>query len=273
MRVHHAKYSVAVALLILSSLASNVAFGQDQTAHGNGSSPSPDSQPIVVELFTSEGCSSCPPADAFLQRLDKLQPVAGAQLIVLSEHVTYWDHEGWKDPYSSEALTQRQQDYERALQLATPYTPQVIVDGISEIKLSDPKQIEAVFQRDMTAPKVPVHIRSVTEDPANPELLRAHVEVGPTTSRRKIELYLAVALDHVDSQILHGENGGRHLSHVAVVSEIERVAKLSQGGSFADDVSILLKNGVKANNCRVVAFVQESGQGKLVGAALWKAAP
>jgi hypothetical protein len=228
--------------------------------------------PVLLELFTSEGCSSCPPADLFLQKLDTTQPIAGAQLIVLSEHVTYWDQDGWKDPNSSASLTERQSSYETALGVKELHTPQMIVDGAQEMLIADGRVIRDTLQKAATIPKVSVRIGEVTVDPANPALLRAHIETDVNSEKHGADVYVAVALDHVESQVLRGENGGQHLVHVAVVQELTKVGKLPKGKSFAQDIQLKLKPGTDPKSLRLVALVQESGPGKVLGAALKKPA-
>ena len=231
---------------------------------------STNAHPVLVELFTSEGCSSCPPADEFVQKLDTLQPVPGAQLIILSEHVDYWDHDGWRDPNSSHALTERQDAYVHALGQSTPHTPEIIVDGTKELKISDAHDVETVFQQAAATVKIPVHIIGVTLNKDAPNTLRAHVDADASADEHSADLFLAVALDHVDSQVLRGENGGRHLTHVAVVQQIAKIGKLNKGKTFAEDVQLKLKAATNLDQIRVVAFAQESGPGKLHGAAMWK---
>src|SRR5437773_3318540 len=117
-----------------------------------------ESLAVLLELFTSEGCSSCPPADALLERLDRTQPVAGAQIIVLSEHVDYWNHIGWADPYSSPAFSARQQQYARRFRTQEPYTPQMVVDGRTEFVGSDTRSAESAVRDALRQPKVAIHI-------------------------------------------------------------------------------------------------------------------
>lgn len=244
--------------------------GDSKTAAARAAST--DVHPILVELFTSEGCSSCPPADALLQKMDTLQPVSGAQLIVLSEHVDYWDHDGWKDPHSSSALTERQSAYVRALGLESPFTPQLIVDGTSQVRANDLQQLSKVFQEATAAPKVPVRIDDVSIDAGNPSVLRTRIEADGSSDTHNADVFVAVALDHVESQVLRGENGGRHLTHVAVVLQLTKIGKLPKGKSFDGTVQLKLKPGTDPKNLRIVAFVQEPGPGRLLGATLRKPA-
>lgn len=230
-----------------------------------------DTHPVLVELFTSEGCSSCPPADALIERMDTSQPVPGAQLIVLSEHVDYWDHDGWKDPNSSAALTQRQADYVRVLGLKTAYTPQMVVDGTEELRANNAQEVSKVFHDVLPVPKVPVRIGELSVG-GNPSVLQTRIEADGETEKHDADVYVAIALDRVESQVLHGENGGRHLTHVAVVRQLVKVGKLSKGKSFGETVRLKLDPGMDGKNIRVIAFVQESGPGKVVGAAVRKSA-
>jgi hypothetical protein len=224
--------------------------------------------PILVELFTSEGCSSCPPADALLQKMDAFQPVPGAQLIVLSEHVDYWDQEGWKDQYSSHELTNRQKSYVSELGLATAYTPQIIVDGTAELHANDPQQVQSAFEKALKDAKIPISLDSVKfEGSQEAAVVRGHLQVDAGSENHNADIYIAVALNHAESQVLRGENQGQRLTHVAVVQEMVKVGKVQKKGSFSQDFQVKLKPGTKPGEVRIIAFVQEPGSGKVVGAA------
>ena len=266
------RLSLCTILLCVAWTGRSVGHGQSLPSAKGAVTPDAGSRrPVVVELFTSEGCSSCPPADEFVRKLDTLQPVTGVQFIVLSEHVDYWDHDGWRDPNSSAALTERQVEYKRSLGLGGPYTPQLIVDGTKELRFADPQQLETTFQQAAATPKVAVRIGAVNLDSATPAVLRAHVEADDDSEKHSADVFVAVALDHVESQVLKGENGGRHLTHVAVVQQIAKVGRVQKGKNFSGDVQLKLKPGTDPKNIRLVAFLQEPGPGKLLGAALWEA--
>jgi len=220
-----------------------------------------------VELFTSEGCSSCPPADAFLQQLDT-QPFPGAHLIVLSEHVDYWNHIGWTDPYSSGAYSQRQSAYGDRFRLDSVYTPQMVVDGTEEFAGNNSGEARKVFHQAIAAEKISVRISGATLQTG---VLRAHVETGPFSApERQADVFFVVALNHAESRVARGENAGRLLTHVAVVRNLVKVGRMEFGKAFSQDVSLKLQPGVEARSLRVIAFVQEPGPGHVLGAALEK---
>jgi hypothetical protein len=223
--------------------------------------------PVLVELFTSEGCSSCPPADAFLQRLDQ-QPIAGEEMIVLSEHVDYWNHIGWSDPYSARFYSDRQGTYARRLGLDSVYTPQMVVDGTSQFTGSDRALADKAFGKALSKSKIAVQLSSVSL--GIPNVLQAHLETGALQASfglPEAEVYVAVALNRAESQVSHGENAGRTLSHVAVVRSMVKVGSFRQGQGFTKDVELKLEPGSDPRNLRLIAFVQEPGQGRVIGAA------
>ena len=260
------------ALLLAGLLIQPVLAQSSQLENKSAAEASPAAVPVVIELFTSEGCSSCPPADGILQRLDEFQPIPGAQLIVLSEHVTYWDQDGWKDPNSSPVFTDRQNAYEPLLKEKEPFTPQFVIDGAHEVLINKVQEMEAIINQEKSSPKVGVRVGEIAIDQGNPGQVKTHVEADANSGKKNADVFVAVALDHVESQVLRGENGGKHLIHVAVVQDLTKVGKLPKGKSFAQDVTLKLKPGVDPKNVRVIAFVQESGPGVLLGAAMRKSA-
>jgi hypothetical protein len=204
--------------------------------------------------------------------MDGSQPVSGARLIVLSEHVDYWNRDGWKDPYSSALFTERQNAYVQSLKLSQAYTPQIIVDGAAELRLGDPQAVPMVQKR-ASDPKIPVRINSVSVefDGTTPRILKTRVEADGASAERSADVYVAIALDHVESDVLRGENSGRKLTHVAVVQSLTKIGRLKKRSSFGQDFQMKLKPGDNPSNLRIVAFVQEPGPGKVIGVAMQKA--
>ena len=225
--------------------------------------------PVLLELFTSEGCSSCPPVDVWAERLDHFQPVAGAEIIVLSEHVNYWDHDGWKDPFSSDQLTERQSEYERMLGQGGVYTPQVILNGADVVNMANSaQQIKQTFDKAASLATVPVRISGVALAAGDPGSLTGRVAVDATAEKHGGDVWVAVALNRTMTDVLAGENDGRKLTNVAVVKDLVKVGKLEKGKSFEDPFTIKLWPGADAANLRVVAFVQQSEEGHVLGAAM-----
>ena len=219
------------------------------------------STPVVVELFTSEGCSSCPPADALLRAMDSAQGIPGAHLIVIEEHVDYWDDQGWKDPFSSHEITLRQVDYAERLHVREPYTPEMVVDGAYEFTGNNRMLAVEALRKAVALPTVSVRISSIAIKNGQ---LQAHIETDSVPE--KADVMVALVLDHAESQVMRGENGGHHLEHVAVLTNLAKVGKAEKGRPFSKDISLGSKS--LAQPCRLITFLQEAGQGNIVGAAV-----
>ncbi|MFP5234785.1 MAG: DUF1223 domain-containing protein [Acidobacteriota bacterium] len=222
--------------------------------------------PIVVELFTSQGCSSCPPADEWLAKIDRAQPIPGAELIVMSEHVDYWDHDGWRDPYSSAALTARQAAYVANLHIDGPYTPDVVLDGMRDVPLSNPQAVAAAFRASSHAvPGASVQMQRERSD-------QIHLKVTPLIARLKADVFVVEALERAETNVGAGENKGHSLTDVAVVQSMVKVGSLHPGEPLEQTVQLKPVRGESAAHLRIIVLVQQKQMGRIVGAAMLKPA-
>ena len=226
--------------------------------------------PVVVELFTSEGCSSCPPADALLARLAE-EPLDGnVQLIALEEHVDYWNDLGWADPFSSRDWTSRQYVYSGALGNGNPYTPQMVVDGTVEFVGSHTQKARETILKAASKTKIPVTLEQGNVNKAGTENFSVKVgKLEGTAKRDAAEVWLAVTETGLHSAVTRGENAGEELHHAAVVRSMRKIGEAKGDGetSFAGDASVPLQREWKRENLRAVFFVQEKKSRRILGAA------
>ncbi len=226
--------------------------------------------PVLLELFTSEGCSSCPPANRLLEVLEQKQPIAGAELIVLSEHVDYWDRLGWKDPFSSSVYTARQQEYSNRLHGEGVYTPQLVVDGRFGFVGSDGHQASSAIQKAIRDSKIPISISNASRNGSH---VTAHIEVPGIDQSFKGgrgTLFVAVADNRAESQVARGENAGRSLAHVGVTRVLKQVGTIDLGAATATDVTLAIQPGAGVNGARLVVFIQDVPTGRVVAVAAQK---
>lgn len=225
---------------------------------------------VVVELFTSESCSSCPPADDLLGRL-RGAPAGGAEVIPLEFHVDYWNHLGWQDRFSSSAFTSRQEMYATRFRLDGPYTPQMVVDGGQEFIGSSSREAREAIARAVVRPE-------------EAEVQLSFSAAGKLSVRVKGlipgaagEVMLAVTEDNLSTSVGGGENSGHVLHHAAVVRELRTLGQLGQlkDGHFETEAAILPARDWKLNDLRVVVFVQPASRNAMEGAASlpWPSVP
>jgi hypothetical protein len=213
--------------------------------------------PIVVELFTSEGCSSCPPADRLLADLQK-QSRPDAELIVLSEHVDYWDSQGWKDPFSARQFSDRQAQYAQNQMSDEVYTPQMFVDGHKGFAGSDSGFAVSEIRHAAKATKTDVRVELL-------DSAAGSMRFGITTgSAKEADLMLAITEDGLESKVVRGENRGRFLAHTGVVRLLKKVGSSASKESSVE-VTVNLNPAWKRERLRAVAFLQRPS-GLIIGA-------
>ena len=245
-----------------------------RTARGPSSPPVAPTErvPVVVELFTSEGCSSCPPADDALTKLASTQPVPGAEIIALGEHVDYWDRLGWRDPFSSAAFSARQSEYAaKAFHSGNIYTPQMVVNGREEFVGSDYRAATSAIARAVrpvrTALRISLEVERSPSGASASVLARVDVPEG-TSLTGAADVFLAVTEDGLVTKVQRGENGGRLLRHSAVVRSLTRVGTVPTGSEPWSATSTLrLSSDWNLDRSRIVAFAQDQATRKILGAA------
>ena len=215
---------------------------------------------LVAELFTSEGCSSCPPADETLARLAEEAP-PGVELIALGLHVDYWDDLGWKDPYSRAEYTTRQSEYQRALGQRSSYTPQLVVNGSHQALGSVLYEVTRALS---AASEEPAQRLGVVVTRPDERALRAEVSI-PEGLREEgpASLWIALTERNLESQVTRGENRGKRLHHAPTVRTLRRVPRGGAGGT----VTLTLEPTWRGENVRVVAILQRDDTRRIIGAA------
>lgn len=237
-------------LIGLLSLAALIIAGFARPA-----SARPISGFAVIELFTSEGCSSCPPADKALAQVAGEYP---DQVYVLGFHVDYWNRLGWKDVYSASGYTQRQKEYASLFKLQSIYTPEAVVNGRKEFVGSDQHLLQSSIKEELAA----TTNRSLGLAATAPSAKKVILKYVVTSADAGAILQVALVQSRASSQVLGGENQGLQLQHINVVRDFRSLPARS---GLSGNTELTIPDGLSAKDCKVIAFLQDK-DGHITGA-------
>ncbi|HEX6199830.1 MAG TPA: DUF1223 domain-containing protein, partial [Thermoanaerobaculia bacterium] len=264
----------ALSAALLAVTLACCAPGTPLDARADESAPSADEAgaegPVLVELFTSQGCSSCPPADRLLTELGSDRRLAN-RVLPLAYHVDYWNHIGWTDPFSAEAWSVRQRRYARAWESRRVYTPQLVVDGRKDVVGSRKGDVYDLVREALDRPdaaRVAVRLSPGSE----PTDLRATVTaemLSTPEGQGPLDLMVALYEKDLTTSVERGENADRTLHNDYVVRRLERAGELAArvGASLEEEVAFELDPAWKVRDLGVVAFVQDPETRAVHGAA------
>jgi len=243
-------------LVVLCAVTSSVKAQSPQEAQKPGFA--------VVELFTSQGCSSCPPADDFLRRLNQLANEEELAIIPLSFHVDYWNRLGWKDPFSKAEYSNRQRQYAAHWNSRRIYTPQMVVNGAKEFVGSNQNTGADIISSALDQrPRVAIKILNTQVSRGS---LNVTYQVDGTNEGDRI--HFALVQNPKVTQVRRGENSGRKLAQVNVVRAFKTVTAPAADSKDSQQVSLVVPAGVKPSEVRVVAYAQETDSWQIVGATM-----
>jgi hypothetical protein len=229
-----------------------------------------DRAPVIVELFTSEGCSSCPPADALLSKLETNQPIGDAQIIGFEEHVDYWNQDGWVDPFSSPEWTFRQREYVDRFRGNSPFTPQMIVDGRSQLVGNNEKDARASIRAAADRAKRPMEVKAEAAAAGNAQRYDVRVAASAGTGDQEpADVWIAVTESGLGMDVTSGENAGRNLQHGAILRSLHKIGSVSgkDSATFTAKPEVHFKSSWKKENLQVIVFLQERKSLRILGAA------
>ena len=260
---------VVIGVAVVTLVARKTVQTSVSETSGSESAAAGPTMPVLVELFTSEGCSSCPPADALLTRLDQNQPVPGAEVIALSEHVDYWNRLGWSDPYSLSDFSERQSQYSNVFQLDDVYTPQMIVDGRVQFVGSNDAEARRAIADAARKEKTSVTMSLASENAqARTITLEIRVEsLSKVITSGDADVMLAITESGLRSNVTRGENAGRVLNHIAVVRRLSTIGTIfsQKDLAFTAEPVVQIGKAWKRENLKAVAFVQERASRRVLG--------
>ncbi len=249
---------LAVFLFAVACSAQQAATPYSLGESGGGRIAADGRQAVLLELFTSEGCSSCPPAEKNLAYLQTEQPYKDAEIVTLAFHVDYWDGLGWRDPFASPLFTQRQRVYDRKFRTGNIYTPQMVVDGDIEFVGSKLDKAEKAIGRSVQNRKADLDLEIMGD-----KLLIKAVNIPESDIA---SVYVAFAEDGLSSDVRRGENAGRKLTHVAVVRMLVGAGRKEAGQtSFEMEVPITVEKDWDRSLLKAVVFIQENHTRNVLG--------
>ena len=227
----------------------------------------PEDSPVVLELFTSEGCSSCPPADALLSKIG----ATSTGVIPLAYHVDYWDSSAWSDRFSSSQWTARQAMYVRAMRLSGSYTPQIVINGRWQCVGSDPGGIASAIASARATP--PLGLITLRTSPPAAGLHKLKVSVSARIVRslgnKSLIVMLVIYENGLVAKIGAGENGGHQIRYDYTVRKIVPVFELSAaaGSALENKLSVDLDPSWQLDRLGAAAFIQDENSFAIDGAA------